>query len=187
MHVCLSCCLSCCIHMPDTGCNTRCQGQQEQTGCPQCAKEANSTKQKAKHPTFAECNHPLLAEWDHERNAAEGHFPDKVRLRSSKQIYWLCSKCPAGQEHSWSARPADRTGRQQSGCPCCAGHAACKCNSLQALYPDTAAEWEHGRNKGQPKDYSAGSGYLAWWYSPQHGSWQQSINSRTSNIKRKHA
>ncbi|KAL3152667.1 hypothetical protein ABBQ38_012264 [Trebouxia sp. C0009 RCD-2024] len=76
----------------------------KKAGCPQCAPDAK-TKKKTKHPTFAECIHPLLAEWDFERNAAQGHYPDKIRLRSNKQIFWLCTKCSAGQEHSWSAQP----------------------------------------------------------------------------------
>ncbi|KAL3140451.1 hypothetical protein ABBQ38_004710 [Trebouxia sp. C0009 RCD-2024] len=155
-------------------------------GCPQCADVAK-TKKRTTHPTFAECNHPLLAEWDYKRNAAQGHYPDKVRLRSHKQIFWLCTKCPAGQEHSWSAMPLDRTDRKESGCPFCAGKAACACNSLLALYPDTAAEWDYSKDQGQPSDHTASSSYLAWWSSPQGGSWQQTITSRTKNAKRKSA
>ena len=105
-----------------------------------------------------------------------------MRRRSCKQIYWLCKKCPAGQQHSWSAAPNSRTGRSKHGCPCCAGKAACQCNSLQALHTSIAAEWDHGKNKGQPSDHTAGSQHMAWWSSPQRGSWQQTINSRTNNI-----
>ena len=73
-------------------------------GCPQCG-DAAKTKNRTRQPTFAECNHRLLGEWDHKCNAAQGHFPDKIRLRSNKQIFWFCTKCPAGQQHSWSAQP----------------------------------------------------------------------------------
>ncbi|KAL3140478.1 hypothetical protein ABBQ38_004736 [Trebouxia sp. C0009 RCD-2024] len=65
--------------------------------------------------------------------------------------------------------------------------AACACNSLLALYPDTAAEWDYSRNQGQPSDYTASCNYLAWWSSPQRGSWQQTITSRTVNAKHKSA
>ncbi|KAL3152668.1 hypothetical protein ABBQ38_012265 [Trebouxia sp. C0009 RCD-2024] len=82
----------------------------------------------------------------------------KVRLKSNKQIFWFCTKCPAGQDHSWLL--AD--------------------NSLQALYPETAAEWDYSRNQGQPSDYTASSEYLAWWSSRQRGSRQQTIKSRTT-------
>ncbi|KAL3153629.1 hypothetical protein ABBQ32_013232 [Trebouxia sp. C0010 RCD-2024] len=154
------------------------------TGCPQCAKNAK-TQKRTKHPTLAECNHPLLEEWDKERNAAQGHFPDNVRLRSNKKIFWLCAKCPAGQQHSWSAQPFSQTGSVRAGCPFCAGQAACACNSLQALCPDTAAEWDYNRSQGQPCEYTASSTFLAWWLTPQRGSWQQTIASRTANAKHK--
>ena len=159
-------------------------------GCPQCALAARTTA-KIMHPTIAE-DPGLLAQWDHKRNAEQRNFPEKMRLKSNKQVFWLCSKCLAGQQHSWSARPCDRTSRSKTGCPCCAGQAACECNSLQALYPSIAAEWDHGRNKRQPSDYPAHSGYLAWWVSPQRGSWQQTIQSRSVNprkrsIRLKHA
>ena len=154
-------------------------------GCPQCANSAKSNRKQTRHPTLAECNHPLLAEWDHHRNTTQGHYPDKIRLRSHKQIFWLCALCPAGEEHSWSARPLDRTGRNQTGCPFCAGKVACKCNSLQALYPDIAAEWDFSKNKGQPSNYTASCRYLAWWSSPQRASWQQAINSRTFQVQQR--
>ena len=119
------------------------------TGCPQCAK----LKRKAwtRRPTFANIQHPLLSEWDHSRNALQDRFPYNISLQSKKQIFWLCTKCPAGQEHSWSASPHSRTDLMKRGCPICAGRVACRCNSLQALYPDIAAEWDYSKNAGQPR------------------------------------
>ena len=155
----------------------------KKAGCPQCAKADAIGSKKIKQPTFAECKDPevraLLAQWDHPRNAEHGHFPDKVTLQSNKQIFWLCIKCPAGQQHSWSAKPKDRTSRNKTGCPFCAGRDACKCNSLLSLRPDIAAEWDHGKNQGQPSDLTASSHRLTWWFSPQRGSWQQPIHART--------
>ncbi|KAL3130487.1 hypothetical protein ABBQ38_008304 [Trebouxia sp. C0009 RCD-2024] len=80
-------------------------------GCPVCT----VSKEKTKHPTFAECQHPLLAEWDHDRNAAHGNCPDNVTLGSGKRIFWMCTKCPAGQVHSWSAPPVARLGHNRTG------------------------------------------------------------------------
>ena len=153
-------------------------------GCPNCAIVARS-KKRVKHPTFAHCQDPvgraLLAEWDHTRNAPQGNYPDNTTLRSNKKIFWLCTNCPAGQEHSWSARPADRHKPAISGCPVCAGRFACKCNSLQSLFPAKAAEWDHAKNEGQPSDHTAFTTHVAWWCNSQRGSWQQSISSRTSS------
>ena len=130
------------------------------TGCPQCYKNRRS-KNQIKHPTFAECQDPrgkaVLAEWDHERNAANKNFPHNTCLYSNKQIWWLCNKCPAGQQHSWSARPCDRSGKHKSGCPFCAGMAACRCNSLQALHPAIGTEWDHSKKQSQPSDHTDGS------------------------------
>ena len=138
---------------------------------------------RTKQPTFAECKDPevraLLAQWDHPRNAQRGHFPEKVRLQSHKQIFWLCNNCPAGQKHSWCAPASKRAGRYKIGCPFCVGRAACKCNSLQALYPGIAVDWDHAKNEDQPSDYTASSNRMAWWFSPERGSWQQRVRFRT--------
>ena len=157
----------------------------KKAGCPQCAELAR-TASRVTHPTIAE-DPVLLAQWDHKRNADQGHSPDKIRLKSHKHIFWLCNKCPAGQEHSWSADPSNRTGRNKTGCPLCAGHVACKCNSLQTLFPHLAGEWDDGRNQGQPSDYTAGSDYAAWWFTPEKGSWQQPIRNRAKKAKSKSA
>ena len=154
-----------------------------QTGCRQCAPRGTLIR----HPTFAECQHPLLQQWDHKRNAACGNYPHNTKLKSNKRIYWLCSKCPAGQEHSWSAQASKRTSRKPTGCPLCTGQVACRCNSLQALFPAIAAEWDYRKNKGEPSDYTPGSNRLAWWCTPQRGSWQRSIHSRTGNVLKQSA
>ncbi|KAL3130369.1 hypothetical protein ABBQ38_008195 [Trebouxia sp. C0009 RCD-2024] len=65
--------------------------------------------------------------------------------------------------------------------------AACKCNSLQELYPVIAAEWDYSQEQGQPSDYPASSHTLAWWLTPQRGSWQQTITSRTGVAQQKAA
>ena len=61
------------------------------------------------------------------------------------------------------------------------------CRVIQALYPDTAAEWDYTKDQGQPSDYPSGSTYLAWWSSPQRGSWQATIHARTTSAKAKSA
>ena len=158
------------------------------SGCPNCSGQRVKTKKRTTHPTFAKCQDPrgkaLLGEWDHERNAPQGNQPCNTTMKSSKRIYWLCTKCPAGQQHSWSAQPSDRTKPARPGCPFCAGQAACKCNSLQALCPDVAAEWDYAKNQGQPSNYTASSHHLAWWVSPKRGTWQQTINSRTKHAQK---
>lgn len=152
------------------------------SGCPEC-----SHKEKAKprrRPTFAQCQHPLLHQWDHQKNADEGWYPDNVTLGSGKKLHWLCNKCPLGHEHAWAATPLRRLSAEQTGCPFCAGKAACKCNSLQTHHPSIAAEWNYDKNETTPQHFTFGSTYMAWWHTIARGSWQQSINSRTNFIRR---
>ena len=160
------------------------QRVRSKSGCPDCAKL--SRPPYSKQPTFFASHHELLKEWDHTHNAAQDYFPDEVTLGSHKPIHWLCNKCPAGQPHSWTARPSGRTKkRNATGCPFCAGRAACKCNSLEALYPSIAAEWDYTKNTGQPSEYPAGSVYEAWWLRPDGKSWKVHIYSRTKWARRK--
>lgn len=59
---------------------------------------------KNNHPTFAECKdsevRAILTRWDDSENALCNNFPHLIPLQSSKQIFWLRSNCPAGQQHS---------------------------------------------------------------------------------------
>ena len=41
-------------------------------------------------------------------------------------------------------------------CTHCSCHKACKCTSLQALFPDIAQEWDDERNTGTPDDACTG-------------------------------
>ncbi len=113
-----------------------------QSGCPDCFKRRKHALQSLRHPTLAECNHPLLQDWDTEANAKEGLFPDKLRLGSNKRVHWVCHKCPLGSTHKWVATINSRA-LAGSGCSCCGGRTACKCNSLSSLYPGIAQEWDY--------------------------------------------
>ena len=152
------------------------------TGCPQCYNKRRSLKRVA-HPTFTACKHPLLGDWDYEANAKDSLLPEKVSLRSNKLVHWVCQKCPRGCLHKYQATPCNRTANK-SGCPCCSGLKACKCNSLQSLFPDIASEWDHERNEKIPADYSARSAAVVWWRSAKRGSWQQRIYERTTTYRR---
>ncbi|SVE50694.1 uncharacterized protein METZ01_LOCUS503548, partial [marine metagenome] len=61
---------------------------------------------------------------------------------SGKQVWW---KCPKGDDHEWQTMPGHRTGNE-SGCPCCSGLQVSVTNSLEALFPEVAAQWHPTRN-----------------------------------------
>ncbi|KAL3144795.1 hypothetical protein ABBQ38_001907 [Trebouxia sp. C0009 RCD-2024] len=144
-------------------------------GCPKCSRQ-DSKKQS--QPTFAEAQPSELAEWDHERNEADGFYPHKVTLGSQKPVHWICSRCPRGQPHRWTARPNARV-RYGEGCAVCAGMQACLCNSLESLVPSVAAEFDVDRNGSSPSEVTAGSNKEVWWRTAKRGSWKQTVHART--------
>ncbi|KAL3144807.1 hypothetical protein ABBQ38_001916 [Trebouxia sp. C0009 RCD-2024] len=143
--------------------------------CPKCS---SKKRKKTSQPTFAEAQPPELAEWDHRRNEAEGFYPHKITLGSGKLVHWICSRCPRGQPHRWTASPASRIG-SDSGCAVCAGKQACVCNPLESLFPSIAAELDVGENSFAPSEVTAMSAKEVWWRNAERGSWRQTINSRT--------
>ena len=86
---------------------------QRAAGFPDCCHSRQVSKPQ---PTFAAAHPACLAEWDHERNQEEGFHPDVVTLGSNKQVHWICSRCPRGQPHRWTAAPRKRIGQGSSLC-----------------------------------------------------------------------
>ena len=148
------------------------------SGCPHCSR---SNIQKSNHPTFQVAEHTLSCEWDHERNAEDGIYPHNTKLQSMKLVHWVCHKCPKGQLHRYQMPAYNRTGRRSHGCPYCASHKVCDCNSLAACEPTIAAEWDFARNEGSPAGVTSGSRQVVWWRNDRHGSWQQRIDQRTES------
>ena len=152
------------------------------SGCPMCARERSKKHQQ--QPSLAASGPAVMAFWDYETNELAGLDPERITMGSGKVVHWMCSKCPLGLKHSWTG-PAARQCNTRipglQGCPCCAGHKACRCNCLQTLYPEVAAEWDFTKNMTTPVDHTASSRFVAWWLNSKRGSWQQSISVRTRN------
>ena len=144
-------------------------------GCPKCSHAARITQTQ---PTFAEAQPAELTEWDHERNEAEGFYPHLVTLGSRKKVHWICSCCPRGQPHRWTATPFSRIGIG-SGCAVCAGKQVCVCNSLESLFPSVATEFDMDKNVFAPSEVTAWSNKEVWWRNAKHGSWCQAVYCRT--------
>jgi len=151
---------------------------QNDSGCPLCNNQALG--RKTKQPTFEAAQHQLLREWDYEHNAAYGIHPNNTTLGSNKLVHWDCQKCPKGQLHRYQMRACDRTSKRFSGCPYCAGHQVCKCNSLKTHYPMVSSEWDFARNDLTPAQVTSRSNQLVWWENPVRGSWAQRIYERTA-------
>ncbi|KAL3144790.1 hypothetical protein ABBQ38_001902 [Trebouxia sp. C0009 RCD-2024] len=134
-------------------------------------------------PTFAEAQPAELPQWDHERNEAEGFYPHNITLGSQKPVHWICSCCPRGQPHRWTAFPRNRVGYGEE-CAVCAGQQACLYNSLESLLPSLAAELDVDKNGFAPSEITAWSIKKVWWRNAKRGSWKQAVNVRTD--RRKH-
>ena len=154
-------------------------------GCPKCSTGSLRKLKNQKHPTFDEAQHHLLSEWDYEHNAEDGIYPDTTSLASNKLVHWICRKCPQGRLHQWCAPPCRRTGQKPMGCPMCAGRQVCICNSLETVYPTIAAELDLSKNDFTAGDVTASSSRVSWWTNENRGSWKQTINARTSNVRRR--
>ena len=157
------------------------------SGCPKCSV---ARRVRNSQLTFAQAQPAELAEWDHERNEAEGFYPHLVTLGSNKQVHWICSCCPRGQPHRWTALPAGRV-LQGKRCAVCDGKQACVCNSLESLCPSVAGEFDVDKNGFGPSEITARSNKEVWWRNAKHGSWRQAVDRRTtgwirSNTKQVH-
>lgn len=144
----------------------------KRAGCPKC-----SARTKQSQPTFADAQPAELSQWDFERNDARGLYPDKITLGSNRMVHWICSCCPRGQPHRWTAPPYNRIGRG-AGCAACAGQQVCICNSLESLFPSIAAEFDVAQNGFAPSDITAHSHKEVWWTNAKRGTWKQSVNGR---------
>ena len=144
-------------------------------GCPYCV----SKRQRRRLPTVTASSSSMKQYWDSQRNAEQGLDPDSITVGSNRRASFVCDKCPKSQPHTWTARVTDML--SGGGCPCCSGHRVCKCNSLQTLRPDLAAQWYYAMNEGTPADYTAKSHMEVWWQNGKRGRWKQSIKRRSQD------
>ena len=146
------------------------------SGCPKCSR-SRCEGNRGSQPTFAEAQPAELAEWDHERNEAAGFYPQEISLGSAKKVHWICSRCPRGQPHRWTAPPHKRIA-DGTGCPACAGKQVCVCNSLESLSPSMAADFDVDKNGFGPSDITVSSHKEVWWRNGERGSWKQVVDAR---------
>lgn len=118
----------------------------------------------------------LVAEWHPTRNGRLR--PDEISYGSARRVWWKCAK---GPDHEWRASPNARTSNR-TGCPFCANVAVSVTNSLRAIAPDIAAEWDTEKNGKGPDGIVAFSARPAWWRCPVSADhvWMTSPNQRVS-------
>lgn len=119
----------------------------------------------------------LVDEWDEEANLSL--TPQMVSAGSRFVVWW---RCKSG--HRWEARIASRSSGH--GCPYCTnrriwpGTAEQGGNSLAALNPELADEWDHAVNGNlAPEDVVPGSTRRVGWTCPDGHRWVTAIVNRT--------
>jgi hypothetical protein len=141
-------------------------------GCPFCAGKRLSVTNSlaALFPEVAKQLHPSMN---------IGVTADKV-LAGTKKAYWW--RCPKSNLHDWAAPVRCRTYQGQD-CPFCAGKRIAADNSLEAIYPEIAAEFDIKRNGKSSSDILPNSHQKYWWKCPKNSnhSWAATPNNRVSN------
>lgn len=115
----------------------------------------------------------IVQQWDYEKNYPLK--PSDVTVGSYKKAWWKCDK-----GHSWEARISSRTGKSSNGCPYCDKKLVSFEDSLVAIYPNIAKEWDTVKNYPLTVDgVSAGSNRRVWWICGRGHSWRTSVCNRT--------
>lgn len=122
----------------------------------------------------------LLALWNPDRNSEPA---DNTPSGTSRRAWWRCPRVPAHEWHAsvGSVHAAVRAGN--TGCPFCRGLRADATNSVAALLPALAAQWNRERNAQAPEEVVAGSNRKVWWRcpaGPDHA-WHASPDSRSKS------
>lgn len=119
----------------------------------------------------------LMKEWNTMRNSALGLDPARLKIRSNKKVWWICSN-----GHEWEATVDNRTmGR---GCPYCSRRKVLKGhNDLRTTHPDLAEEWDFEENAPlRPDEVTSISIKRVSWICAKCGHrWKTRIRYRTLN------
>ena len=123
----------------------------------------------SRHPEY-------IKEWMKEKNG--DLTPDKITCFSTRDVWW---QCPNNPKHQYLMAPQDRNGSHTS-CPFCRNASVNSTNSLAALFPDIAAQWNYARNGLlTPSDVLSNYRGKVWWKcakNPAH-EWKSSVFYRT--------
>ena len=120
-------------------------------GCPICAGRLVTPEN-----CLAAANPDLAAEWHPTKN--KPMTPNDVHPRSSRKVWWRCSRC----QYEWRAEISGRgKGR---GCRACAGQIVTDETCLANAHPDLVAEWHPIHNAPLvPHEVHYGSSQKVWW------------------------
>ncbi len=141
----------------------------KQRGCSYC------TGKKVNKSNCLATRHPEIAvEW-HPDNSKT---PYEVSTGSKYKALWQCKVC----NHEWRTPVHTRTGPRKSGCGECNrggwSDSISYAESLSALVPDVAKQWDYENNHNRPEHVRPGSHQKVWWKCENGHGWLAPIYSR---------
>jgi predicted pyridoxine 5'-phosphate oxidase superfamily flavin-nucleotide-binding protein len=105
----------------------------------------------------------IASEWHPTKN--ESLTPQNVLSGSQKKCWFICKD----KSHEYESIIGNKTAKNY-GCPFCSGRKVCLNNSLQAIFPNIAADWHPTKNGGMtPADVTSASGRTAWFVCKDKG------------------
>jgi hypothetical protein len=115
----------------------------------------------------------LVKEWHPTKNGDKS--PKDFTHGSGQKVWWLCPK-----GHSYDSVIKERTKKNPTSCPVCAGQKTSEESNLSVSHPEIAQEWHPTKNGDKsPKDFTHGSGQKVWWLCPKGHSYDSVIKNRT--------
>lgn len=121
-------------------------------------------------------NPDLIAEWDWEENSKIGLDPAVVTCGLETAAFWKCHVCG----HKWKSKIYRRN--KGSGCKKCRDAAlrrAPKEESLAALFPEIAKEWNFEKNDVTPDAVYPNSNKTYWWICEKGHDYDMTASKRT--------
>ncbi len=152
------------------------------SGCPHCYHELKLTNwivgsDSKKRPEQLRDRTTLFSEL-----VALGAEKDRLGslyVGDTRKLTWKCSTC----NQSWDNQLRKRA-IQGQGCPYCTNHRTHHGNSLLALYPDLASQWDYQRNTRDvklvngPASVNPRTHDKAWWKCLHGHTWRTEIRQR---------
>ena len=137
----------CAYEWPASG-NSRSRGN----GCPACANQVLTERNN-----LAALYPELAKEY---MSPPKNELPaNKIFARSTKRVWWKCSKEHC--KHEWIAKASERV---ETGCPACAGKHVTEKNNLTVTHPELAKEYMSPPKNILPAEkIIAGTNKKLWW------------------------
>ena len=139
-------------------------------GCPVCSNKIcvpGKNDLKTTHPDLAK-------EWHPTKNGDLS--PINVTKGYDEKVWWKCPKCHG----EWQCHVYARTGKDNTGCPYCAGQKVLPgFNDLETVNPHLAAEWHPTKNGNlKASTIYANSNEKVWWICHNGHEYQATVNQR---------